>query len=641
MFIAALAEKQEKEHSNLDETLKTENERSKLDKTFNELLNKKKLLLKREDGTLLVDITGTHRWYLPDKYEKINVLVEIKIGLEEKDKIIITKECVKYENFFNYYIDYRKGGARRTPKKFLELIYEKPKFEERTVVREIRGTIPIKVTEKPTFTISTALIEKKTEESTKNITVGVNINKEVEPFIKVEKGGFFAVLENISHGIKNVSIGITESIFSFGVAISKKTEYVFSATIGPWVGKINPSSGRSSGVFSWVSVNIELIKNIIGRLFEEKYDKKFTTYFGSKSVNEESIIKGNVREKEIIILVKKRNGDIIADEKGNKYKIEENQGYVTVYEKFGFFKKIMYVLNPIQIAKDCIDIVLINPWFKVNNIADAFKKPNKKIDEKDLKNYEKKLENAEKRGNYNTAIHISRLLLNNKELISPKQRAEYMLKLDAAEWKMAHTGLFGIGFGNKKKIVENEIRKRVKENLKILRNARQTKTISPDYETAEFYIKSKADFKTTILGKKVPSSPLPEDLADAVWNEANKHKDEFGFVQLSQQKITPEFINIAPNKNWNETQKKDWNKIMKIMQCVYESKYKEKAEEYYNTLSREAWDQEELKTSFLVGFQNNLREPNNITLRDNFDEIEKLSKEKIIEIFKVGVNVIH
>lgn len=483
--------------------------RTQLERNIDELrrLLKEKGLLKEEGRQLVVDISRAKKEYLPKEYW----------GKTEK---------ITFARFESIYTDYQPTKRLLKPNEYIELLYGKTDYKERYIRYGGETTIPITLDKirvgAPVLKAGVGYREEETRQQDWMAEAGVAYeNKKVGPAVSIEKGGFFA---NIVNTIKNITVGIVEGVFSIAASIKKGIEYAFSVTLGPWIGKLNLGTGHVSGVFSWIAAGYEMFKKGIERALGED---TLRTARSLGAIREGAEIKGrNSEGREVAIQVSKitKKSDekvYFTDRAGREYvaKIEDDN-LLHVKEDRGFFKIVGQIFNPLTLLRDAVDVAVKDPIKKAEDVMYTYRKApdGRKLSEGEKKKYEEKMRDAIKRENYNTARYAAKLLIQSPD-VKGAEKAGYMLTLDDIEWAMAYKGFFvgyisGLGFGNRKKMVQKSIESRVRESMGAVKTKDPS---SQEFACAAAYLGEKASFVATRTGKQVPSSPLSQAIAREVF----------------------------------------------------------------------------------------------------------------------------
>ncbi|VVB98558.1 Uncharacterised protein [uncultured archaeon] len=614
--------------------LKSENEaerhRKKLDSELKAQLEKKGLLVE-PGGVLHVDLTRIHPYYLPEKYQ--NRMIQDK--KENKPALI------RYDEFFeHYYSEYRKGSGMRTPTKFLDLAYGKASFKEGEAYIGAGVGQPISLDKlsfgKPKLTADVGVREREMGQTRGGVEAGVTLEKKAEPYVKAEAGGFFATLVE---GVKKITVGISEGIASLTANIAKSVKYLFSLTLGPWIGTINVVTGHVSVAFSWLVGAYGMFMRVVGRLFEDRFEETpyvKSMYIGKGELKKGEKIEGEYEGKKVSLDIKEVKDGVLTDGKGDEYKVErEYGGRITLHRKLSFWSNLGHAFNPVNLVTDVADVAILYPVLRAVDTVDMFKAPKGTVPESEFGKYEKKIEDAEKRGNFHTARYFARLLVASSRGV---KKAEYMLELDRIEWKLAGSGLFigyvqGSGFGNKRNMVNKEIEARIRENMDVIRNAKKA---GEDFNAAQAYLGAKLEnMKEGGLGRIAPrEQPFPAHLADELWELMKTRGDRMEVLGMDRkvQVDNANFTAIKPNDGFSDAEKKDWTRLMSLLQRTYDgTKYRDDAGGVYYNLMKSGRDTETYKGALLAMAKNRLAR-NKTGLQENAAEIPK---EKAAEMYEM------
>ncbi len=611
-----------------------EAERGKLDRQLKAQLEKKGLIVERS-GEPYVNITPIHPYYLPKKFQ-----AQYLENRKEKGEALIP-----YADFFeHYYSDYRKGSGMRTPTKFLDLAYGKASFKEGELFMGVGGSQPIYLNKgsfgTPKVTADIGVREMEMGQTRASIEAGVaaDVDGKAAPYMEAKAGGFFATFVE---GIKKILVGFGEGIASVTATIAKGVEYAFSLTLGPWIGKLNLGTGGISGTFSWIMAGYQEFMKLVGRLFGDRFDEKpyvKEMYVGALEIKKGARIEGEFEGKKIAMEVKEFKDGVITDGKGDDYKVErEFGGEITLYPKLSFWSNLAYAFNPVNLAKDAVDIAIVGPYKKAVDTVDTFKTQMAgRIPEKEFGKYEKGMADAEARENFNTARYIAKSLAASS---SGVKKAEYMLELDRIEWKLANSGLFlgylsGAGMGNKRTMVKKEIETRMRKCMGIIRNSKGASM--DDYNMAQMYLQAKLDdLSEGGLGRKAPrEQPFPENMADELWEIMAKRGDKTMVGGGNTVDVNnADFMAVAPNEDFSAGKKRDWARLMGLLQRAFDdTAYKEDAGKIYYNLLKSGKDTAHFKNGLLEMAKGKLAKAGEELPADPSAE----SKEKVTALYEAA-----
>lgn len=521
------------------------------EKELNEIKNylEKYNALIKKDNNIYVDLEKMNRQYIREFFSGNIEFITHKNS---------QKQVIRLEKFVEVFQNIKRNVSKGPPipiikdmttldsKTFVDYLFsQNQNFNAKRIGIEgsITGNIPIPSyttrveNKKVEFIPKIVAFKESSKYSTKEYSGGPGVffstkTKKLSPGAEFNFSGFF--LNALDVG-KKITAGVTSTIFEFSLSLVKKVKYFFSIVLGPWRGVYDFISKSFRVTFLWPIVVIELIKRSFGRAFEEEE-------VGSVKINKKNLEKGtsfyveNLQSNlEIKNIERDKNGNIkkitALDEEGKEYIVEETfDENFKVYKKVGFFGKLKKALNPRKVLYDVFDIIVFNPLKDIKNTYHSFVSPlNNKIEDlsndKESKIFEE-VKDAMRRNHFETARHKLYLLRNSTK--NETNRAKYENLIDEVEWKIANRGfpilgyIAGYGFGNKRKIVEKNISKKIEESINALEKNDQSK-VSKTFAYSYLSEKTKL-FTIAGVGKLIPSVPLPEHLSNKVFDALNKYK---------------------------------------------------------------------------------------------------------------------
>lgn len=502
-------------------------------------------------------------------------------------------------NWTDFWKAYRAENWALKPEKYVKVLYGKPSYKEGAGV--LGGEVAVPVYDSG-FTLGTPSVkggvgirEDKVGQQQWKVEAGMEqTSTEGGPYVEAGALGFFA---HIGKAVKGIAVGIAEGIFSIGAQIVGGVKYFLSAALGPWTGKINVVTGAVSGVFSWLHMAFEMASNAVKRAFGDQNE----IYSGQDfdRIKEGVIIVGTDARRKMVkttvskIIERKEKEVRFLDEKGKERIAEADASGMRVYDYAGFFRRLGRALNPANLVKDAYNAAVVKPILKLKDTYDGFRNPptDKKLAVQEIEKYSRQgvldrlaltrpkagsaVEKAEdamwqayERKDYNTARYIARLLVNGTE---GAKKGEYMLALDDIEWAGANQGFFigytpGLGFGNRRRMADASIEKRVKESKKAIEEAEPD---SLEFMCARKYIAGKAEFRVTAAHKRSPRSYSPERLQKDIIGAYVKADERMSKHMVSPETGQVDFMGgIVITRSGPEWARKE--KFMEFLQAAYE-----------------------------------------------------------------------
>jgi hypothetical protein len=620
-------------------------EETKRSKRLLEQLAKHNLLVsQKKGGKQLVDITKMN----PEYSEYFTVAPK--------------GNSVTFESFLQAYKNYRGQSDRNTPEKFVEKLYGPRNYGEAKISPGIGTEIPIRVqpsfgVENPQATgfLKLSKSEIKQDIITTEVGVATDDKLDAKQYVKGGYKGFF--VESIDR-FKEVMVGIGFGLVSIGRNLGGGEQgTIASAILGPWTGIYNFAAGAAKGAFSWVLYAAGMLGKIMERTFSEDEGMFRLEAKGKiEDLKGKATYKGTCNGAPADIYIEKVNKGIfnttVIDASGKKYNvIEPYEGALRFYERRSFWRGFARVMHPGQMTIDSMDIIVVDPYLKIVNAVDGFRAPEqRKITNGEKRQCAKALAEALEKKNYETARRIAKLALYDGNT-SGEERAMFKLKLDEAEWGLAHTGFFvgymqGMGFGRKKPMVEKELESRINEELKILSEKRaEGKYNDERYLEAKTYILEKSRYRKTLTGRLVPISPSTAAVASAILAEKEKLEGEekinmVGYRRPIEGKMDLRGIPLyeirVQKGEKKEVAMQNWKNMMKILDRGYALAGKKNDEAAKETIERcyrlftDPISGEANRNILYKGFSENLAKRNiDISKLD----IDKLDDEKAFEYY--------
>lgn len=602
---------------------------------------REKGMLKTENGKLVVDISKSNKEYFRDAW-----------------KTYWKENAISFEDFYRSYMSYRPEGKLAKPKEYVGLVYLKDiKFSVTYSKVGGEGELPIYMdplrSGEPSLKAGYGRRREIFGEKEYNVEAGMSYDfdeekeeKRTKPYVKVEKAGIFAKFLN---GVKEIQAGIGEGMFNLFAEIKEKTQYFFSAVVGPWIGKVDVASGKTGGGFSWIMAGFEEFKRVVGRLFAE--DKFLGVSFESE-ITEGKTVKGKIGGKDVEWKVSKITERVaesedtpkavyFKDETGKRYSAKFNGSVWEVSEYSGPARRIGKAFHPGALVEDAAEIAVIGPAKTLqDNLYYRFKTGDTiaKLDEGRKSGYSQQMIDAYDRGNMHTARHYAKTLVNSSTGI---EKAEHMLNLDKIEWAVGYRGFFlghisGMGFGNKKTMVNKEIERRVMESIDTLK---KEPVGSGKFKIAYEYIRGKAEFTYARDGSLIPKSPYPERLKkpimDAVLIAEKRIEEEMGQIGLEKKGATKiEAINFNDVKiRENAPNRKDIARFLGFLQRAYENVdgSQEQLQSWHGIFKSEQLTNGASLEAFYTGFVKNVGNSEFLA------NVDSLSKEELERTYKKGM----
>lgn len=502
------------------------------------------------------------------------------VDISKANKAYLPKEewkakKISWNEFFRIY---KTENWSLKPKEFVNELYKKPSYKEGAAL--LGGEVAVPVYEggltlgTPSVRGGVGIQETRGGQAQWKIETGIeqtDISSSPKPFVEASGWGFFA---HIGSAIKGVAVGIAEGIFNIGAQIVGGVKYLVSATLGPWVGNINVVTGAIGGTFSWLLMGFEMGSNAIKRAFADQNEFFSDQHFDR--IKEGTVIAGTdernkVKKATVSKIIKQEEKEIrFLDEKGKEHTAEADGNGVRVYDYAGFGTRLGRALNPVTLVKDAYNAAVVKPIYKLKDTYDGFRNPSagEKLDKAGIEKTEERMWEAHARGDFSTARYNARLLVQST---SGEKKAEYMLALDTIEWAVGNQGLFvgyisGLGFGNRRNMVDASIEKRVKESINAIEKAEPG---SPEFMCAQKYIAGKAQFRGTAAGKRVPRSYSPERLQNDITDSYVKADERMSTHIMAPGRGDVNFRGgIQINKDDPERARKE--KFMEFLQAAYE-----------------------------------------------------------------------
>ncbi|MFA5077268.1 MAG: hypothetical protein WC488_02480, partial [Candidatus Micrarchaeia archaeon] len=393
--------------------------------------------------------------------------------------------------------------------------------------------------------------------------------RKMNPYLRADAGGVTVQAE----GKQGVGAQVRENaLFASATARSgSKPGLRMGAMLGPMDAGVNVLNGKFSAGISWPMIAFQTIMAGIKRAGESR---KIVPLNESGNIRLDGITKGmeisaklivesggkydekdlKLKVSEVLKVKRSKEGILEVEFKadGKKYvaKLESEQwdvmsapepgNQVVIYEKPGrlgsvgrFLKRFFH---PGKVAQDVFKIMVISPVLGVKDTYHAFKKPIGEIfDPAKMKIYkskdeyvldcEKKMRRATEEGFFSSARHYAYDLVANSSGVA---RAGYMRFLDRIEWAIANRGfplgyISGVGFGRKKKMVEQEIAGRMENAIHVLEigmklgkirggKSEERQATEAERDEAFLYLDMKMTFRTNPKGRIIPVEPLPPSL---------------------------------------------------------------------------------------------------------------------------------
>ncbi len=602
-----------------------------IDKQEQELLKflKDKGLVKEENGKFIVDISKANKEYFREAW-----------------KNYWKTDSVSFEEFFKLYRNYRPRGSLVEAKEFGRLLYGKTIYTERYRRIGGEGEVPIYLdpvsTGEPSVKVGTGIKHTRMGEKTFDVEAGMAYNPEEEeskktkPYVKVSKGGAFAQFLN---GVKEIQVGVSEGIFTLMAEIKKGVDYFFAVALGPWIGKIDLQTGKPGGTFAWIVPAFETGKGILTRMFG---DDTVMYAHGNAKIEKGNTIKGmNARLEELQLkiseITKAEEKQIrFKDEKGKEYvaEFDEQMNAWRVDERVGVLKRIWRALNPVNLVKDVVKAVVINPIKSLVDNYYRFKAPseNEKLGGEEKKKCWEKMWDEFDLGNLHTARYNALLLVQNSE---GTERAKNTVILDKIEWAMGHRGFFlgyirGMGLGNKKNMVNQSIEKRVKESIDILRKEEPQ---SAKFRYAYEYLRAKSEFVYARDGGLTPASPSPEYLKNDIMNGLFEAEERLPKLKIGGrlQVERVDFTKVKINKNNPDYRQHEM--LLAFLQRAYDEipAYRAELERWFTSFAFDSKPGETLDAFYRGFVKKNIGNPEFLV------KTNELTKEELKQIYEKGV----
>ena len=578
------------------------------------LLEKKGAIIERGSSSFVI-VEKINREYIPEKLW----------GAKE----------IPYEEVLKGYKEHKLNYMKITPKKYVDEFLTGKRYLRADYVGQSAGLIVpiytegVNVSGEPRVETSGryVIVDEASKVNVAGVSAGVSLNSksEFEQFAQVNYGGIFG---RLTDGVKKFTAGVQEGIFTVSTELIEGANYLVGVGIGPYAASINVVTGKVTGIFSWIFAAFEVVQGMFSRAFEEKIALKNGSFDEKTALKNNEGIIGKVAENAIIAgtsetLVGKRrenNSIKVMVTKVEKMKPESNEAtflgkeirkegpigaqrevegperryiaryeYETlnIYEHNSVLAMVGKAFKPIEILKDLWNSLVINPWRKLVDFVDGFGTPPKLLpfsnDSAIERGLEEKMHDALKRGNYNTARKAAIQLEGASNALT---RAEYAYYRDTIEWGMAHRGfpygyISGLGFGNKKDMVNKRLRERIDDAITVRTKgdleAEGIKLNHPkerlDSIAADDYLRSKANFRANSIGRRVPRAPVPEDYIEKVFTTVATMGERpvfksiiTGGGQQTEASNKLDFRKIKPNLPEAE----EFPKVMVFLQAVYE-----------------------------------------------------------------------